>query len=82
MRIEHMYKIHGLSTAQGTRHSTNSGKFYTTYSDALAAATKCFSRGDCEGIVIYKAIKLVMPAKVPLMITDIVDDSEDSHGGD
>ena len=65
------YKIHALSTVEGTRRSAGNSKFYDTYDEALLAARRCFATKAPTGIVIFKAIKLVRTQEPPIIVEDI-----------
>jgi len=69
------YKLHGIDTVDGSRHSANNKKFYDTYDEALTQAKSYVSRqsNPCNGIVIFKAITLVEPACAPIRVTDLHD---------
>lgn len=69
--LKYGYKIHGFKTANGESASTNTVKFYATYDEALRAAERCVSKGCDEGIVIYKAVKLVRPVRPEVRIEEI-----------
>lgn len=72
MYIKNMYKIHGLATAQGHTRSQNTPKFYDTYDDADRAANQCLlSNPSAEGIVIYKAIKVLKRETPPIVTLDV-----------
>ena len=67
------FKIHGFHTANGTTRSANTQKFYESEDEATLAAERCMKRpnGDGDGIVIYKAIKLVRRKTPPIEIEEI-----------
>jgi len=72
-KVKNMYKIHGLTTANGEHKGHNTNKFYETYEDALVMAKKCVKqRGN--SVVIYKAINIVELRDQPIMVTPVVED--------
>jgi hypothetical protein len=66
-RIRYMYKIHSVNTAQGTGRSACNNTFYETEQEAINAAHRCV-QGDpaCDGIVVYKAIRLIQRVSPPI----------------
>lgn len=62
------YKIHNIGTTDGRYHQSPYGKFYKSLPRAMRAAIGCFGPGAtregheaCEGIVMYKAFRVILP---------------------
>jgi len=75
MKIKLMYKIHGLSTANGMCRSAGNDTFYETLDEALERARSYVDKGGWYGgqdsMVIYKAHVLVRPSHPPVEILQI-----------
>ncbi len=81
MKIKLMYKIHGLSTANGMCRSAGNDTFYETYDEALERARSYVEKGGWyksgqDAMVIYKAHVLIRPSHPPIEVLSI------DHAGD
>lgn len=70
--IRKKYKLHALSVAQGYGRSARTESFMETEEEALEKAAEIVENDPkCQGIVIYKAVKVVRPRYKPIIIEDV-----------
>lgn len=76
-RVKLMYKIHGMSTANGMCRSAGNDIFYRTLDGALRAARSyVVAPGSHDAMVIYKAHVLVRESHPPVEVLSIEHDGE------